>query len=1217
MSPENGPGAIVGIGASAGGLEAFSTLLRNLPADTGMGFVLVQHLDPRHQSILPELLAGRTRMPVVQVAENTEVRPNHVYVIPPNSTMVISRGVLHLLPRGPSERHMPIDTFFTSLAEDRKHASIGVVLSGVASDGTLGLRAIKAEGGITFAQDDTATFDGMPHSAIHMGVVDSVLPPDRIAEELAAISRHPLQSAEGGTAVADEPTMQKFFALLRTSRGIDFSQYKRPTVQRRLARRMVLMKAGDPEEYLEILRQTPGEVEALFNDLLINVTEFFRDPPVFDALKETAFPMFLTERRAGEQPVRIWVPGCSTGEEVYSIAISLAEYLESNNRDDAVQIFGTDVSPAAVQKARQGIYSKEAVAPVSPERLRRFFTKVDSGHQISRNIREMCIFSLQNITRDPPLSRMDLISCRNLLIYLGPHMQRRVLGIFLYALQPSGCLLLGTSETPGAVPDLFVAVDRANRIFRRKLAAAQPHLDLPSREASLPPFTATPVPAVGEARKAPELPAIPAPLPRRAMKPPASLAEARGQIAALEEELSSTKQYLQTIIEELRSANEEAQSSNEELQSANEELQTAKEELQSSNEELVTLNAEVQGRNAELDLLNNDLVNLLSNLNVPIVMVDGNLRIRRFTPVAEKVLNLIATDVGRPISDLQPRINVPNLEEILRNVIETLSPHEQEVQDQEGRWYSLRVRPYRTVDNRIEGAVLQLVDVTDRKRAAEARYRRLFEAAKDGILIVDAVTGEITDANPFAEHLLGYSLAELVGRRLWDAGPLREIPQARDLVARALEEGAVPFLEMSLTTRDGSQMQVEAVANAYDEGSRKVVQFSVRDVTERKRFERQLLHTQKLESLGLLAGGIAHDFNNLLTTIMGNASLAITEIEDNEAQALLGQVIRASERAANLTRQMLAYAGKGRLLTEPVDLHQMIGELAVLVRSSLPKIIGLNLDLEADLPFIEGDSSQIQQIIMNLVINGGEAIAEGRPGSVTVRTGVRELTARQLHEYLEGQHLAAGRYVVLEVVDTGAGMDDETKARIFDPFFTTKFTGRGLGLAAVLGIIRSHLGAIRVDTQLGRGTSFKVLFPAAAARPEPRPAASARSLAGTGTVLVVDDEEPLRVLAKAGLERNGYHVILADNGAAAVRIFRAHHDEISLVVLDRTMPVMGGEEALEQLQAIDEEVPVILSSGYDQASTLEQVAGSHLAGFIQKPYTIETLLETVQKALVK
>ena len=463
MSPEKAPGAIVGIGASAGGLEAFSTLLRSLPADTGMAFVLVQHLDPRHQSILPELLAGRTRMPVVQVSENTNVRPNHVYVIPPNKTMVVSGGVLHLSPRGAGERHMPIDTFFASLAEDQKHASIGVVLSGVASDGTEGLRAIKAEGGITFAQDDTASFDGMPHSAIHMGVVDSVLPPDRIAEELAAIAHHPLQSAETGMAVADEPTMQKFFSLLRTSRGVDFSQYKQPTIQRRLARRMVLMKVDDAEQYLETLRHSPAEVEALFNDLLINVTEFFRDPAVFDALQETAFPTFLNERRPGEQPVRIWVPGCSTGEEVYSISISLAEYLASNGRDDAAQIFGTDVSQAAIERVRAGVYSKEAVAPVSPERLRRFFTKIDAGYQISRAIREMCIFSLQNITRDPPLSRMDLISCRNLLIYLGAHLQKRVLSIFLYSLQPNGCLLLGNSETPGAVPDLFVALDRANK----------------------------------------------------------------------------------------------------------------------------------------------------------------------------------------------------------------------------------------------------------------------------------------------------------------------------------------------------------------------------------------------------------------------------------------------------------------------------------------------------------------------------------------------------------------------------------------------------------------------------------------------------------------------------------------------------------------------------------------------------------------------------------
>ena len=1186
MAPEPALRAIVGIGASAGGLEAFGQLLHGLPVDTGMAFVLVQHLDPRHESILPELLSSRTQMPVVQVTDETAVRPNHVYVIPPNTTMAISGSVLHLSPRDASpERHMPIDTFFRSLAEDQKSNSIGVILSGAASDGTLGLRAIKAEGGITFAQDGTAAFDGMPRSAVHTGVVDFVLAPEQIARELAIIARHPYQVArvpeEPEAAIADGATMQKLIALLRVSKGVDFSQYKPATVLRRTMRRMVLTKAADPEEYLEFLRRTPGEVDALFNDLLISVTEFFRDPVVFDALKEKAFPKVLNERQAG-QPLRIWVPGCSTGEEVYSIAISLIEYLEDCGRDEAIQIFGTDVSEAAIEKARAGTYSDAAVASVSQERRRRFFAQVEGGSQICRTIRELCVFSQQNIIKDPPLSRMDLISCRNLLIYFGANLQKRVMNVFLYSLQPAGCLLLGNSETP-ALLDAFVALDREHKIYCRNLTAAQPAFDLPSRMAAFPPLTAATDPPGSEARKEREPAAAmsvqkyvdrmlltqyaPAGLlldktfkimefrgdigsylgpaageadlnlmkmvreelalhvraaleearkqksgirvediqirdaggPRRrvsiaatpilipavdphylvlfeeqsgdgdaphqddsgAYAPPILPEDARARTAHLEEELTATRRYLQTIIEELRSANEEAQSTNEELQSTNEELQTAKEELQSTNEELTTLNAEMLSRNTQLGQSNNDLLNLLSSMNMPIVMLDGALRIRRFTPASEKVLNLIGTDVGRPISDIKPRINVPDLEEILRSVIETLAPYEREVQDQEGRWYSMRVRPYRTAENRIEGAVLQLLDVdeikrsteqiryardyaeaiiatvreplavlgqdlrietanhsfyemfrlspgevtgrsmfevgsgmwdfpklrelldgivsgaarlkeleiehdflrigpktmalnarkieqegsngrillafediTERKREAEARYRRLFEAAKDGILIVDAFSGEITDVNPFTEELFGYSRAELVGKEFWAAGPLKEIPEGRELIARIREQGVIQFPDVTLNSRDGRPVQVEAVANVYDEGDRKVIQFNVRDIANRKRFERQLEHTQKLESLGLLAGGIAHDFNNLLTGVMGNASLVLTDMDrDNPSRPLMRQIVQASERAANLTRQMLAYSGKGRFVSEPIDLNQLVAEISALVQS--------------------------------------------------------------------------------------------------------------------------------------------------------------------------------------------------------------------------------------------------------------------------------------------
>jgi two-component system CheB/CheR fusion protein len=459
----------VGVGASAGGLEAFTELLRHLPSSTGMSIMLVQHLDPHHESALPELLSSRTRMPVVQVQNDTAIQPDHVYVIPPNTAMRVRNRRLMLDARPTTiERFRPIDTFFNSLAEEFRFNAVGIVLSGTASDGTLGLKTIKAEGGITFAQNQTARFDSMPRSAIAAGVVDFILPPRRIAEELVAIAdwgRH-LNRTEGDFH-EDATTLNRVLLLLRSNTGVDFTQYKQPTIRRRLNRRMAVRKAESLQQYFNLLKEDGAEAKALFDDLLINVTDFFRDPDVFEAAKKIAFPALIRDRK---QPrlIRAWIPGCSSGEEVYSIAIALSEFFEAEDLDVNAQIFGTDVSDSAIDRARAGIFSDSAVAGVSPERLRRYFVRADSGYQISRNIREMCIFSRHDVARDTPLSRMDLISCRNLLIYFSPALQRRIVATFVYALQPGGCLILGPSETVGGMSDYFTGLDEKHKIYCRK-----------------------------------------------------------------------------------------------------------------------------------------------------------------------------------------------------------------------------------------------------------------------------------------------------------------------------------------------------------------------------------------------------------------------------------------------------------------------------------------------------------------------------------------------------------------------------------------------------------------------------------------------------------------------------------------------------------------------------------------------------------------------------
>ena len=1452
---------VVGIGASAGGFEAFGELLNALPSDTGMAYVLIQHLDPRHSSALAGLLSHRTELPVVEVAYGTVVRPNRIYVIPPNTNMTIARGALSLTPRPDAgERYMPIDLFFRSLAEDQKGKAIGVILSGAATDGTLGLKAIKAEGGITFAQNESAKFDGMPRNAIAAGVVDFVLPPDEIARELAAIARHPYRTGGAGPDFQETHAFQKILGLLKTTVGVDFSQYRPNTLLRRMERRIVLQKAGDPDHYFRILQQNPAEVRALSEDLLIGVTEFFRDPLVFDALKESVFPAIVRDRQPG-QPIRVWVPGCSTGDEVYSIAICLMEYLQDAGVNFPVHIFGTDASERSIQKARAGIVSPGSSAAISPERLKRFFVEVDAGYQIVRAVRDRCVFAVHNLAADPPFSRMDLISCRNLLIYLGPALQERVMSTLFYALQPEGCLLLGSTETPGSLAEYFTPLDSQHRIYVRKPAADRHGFETPTRVAAFPVFRQDENPLAGESRvrEGAPLSSLQSQVDRMLLAkyaPPsvviddnfcivefrghvgpylaphageadlglfrmlredvalhvgAAVEEARqknmgirvegipvslngprtialavtpvstadlgrhflisfeddpraaaggtapadatanpedplnplGRISQLETELTSTRRYLQSIIEELRSANEEAQSTNEELLSSNEELQTAKEELQASNEELHTLNAEMEGRNAELKILTDDLLNLLASLQTPILMLDASLRIRRFTQVSEKLLNLISTDIGRPVSDLQPRINLPQLEEIISQVMETLTANEREVQDREGRWYSLRVRPYRTSENRIEGAVLQLIDIdelkktleqvkhardyaaaivetvreplivldpelrietanraffqtfrtspeenlkkpiyevgggqfdfpklrdllgraaqtdssiedveiernferigrktillnarrieqenaglillafediTERKRAAEARYRRLFEAAKDGILVADAGTGEVTDANPYLEALFGYRREELVGRRWWETEPLRDLPEVKSTLERMHAQDVARFRDLRLKSKSKRAIHVELVANGYTEGERNVIQFNIRDITDRKRFDRHLQHTQKLESLGLLAGGIAHDFNNLLTGIMGNASLGLTELPDSAPiRRYFREIVSASERAADLTRQLLAYAGKGRFVLERIDLSQLVREIEPLIHTSIPKMVDIQLDLGAGLPCVEADPGQIQQLVMNLIINGAEAIGEGNPGAVVIRTEARDLDEEEIRREFPNDQLSPGCYVGIEVRDTGSGMDEATRSKIFDPFFTTKFQGRGLGLAAVSGIVRAQKGAIRVYSSPGHGSSFQVLFPAVAAK------AAARSLrkpsaetSAAGTILFIDDEEALRRLAQTALELAGWRVLLAENGAEGVRLFQENQDHITLVILDMTMAVMGGQEALDRMKAIRPGVPVVISTGYGEMEAARHFAGKDMAGLLEKPYTVNQMMETIAVVL--
>ncbi len=896
---------IVGVGASAGGLEAFEKFFLNMAPDSGMGFILVQHLDPTHDSILTDLLKKYTRMPVHQVEDEMVVEPNAIYVIPPNRDMALHRGALHLMePSAPRGMRLPIDFFFRSLAHEQKENAIGVVLSGTGTDGALGLKAIKGEGGLTMVQDpESAKYDGMPRSAIGTGLVDAVLPPDQMGAQLIdyvsrAFSGESRQDVEGGSDF--DHVAEKAFILIREQTGHDFSGYKENTVNRRIERRMAVNQIQRPRDYVRFLNQNPLEIETLFRELLIGVTSFFRDRKAYEALKEKAIAPICDEIE-DQRPLRVWVSGCSTGEEAYSIAMLMRERLDRLKQGVEVQVFATDIDRTALEKAREGRYPDSIAADVSPERLKRFFTKEKNNnmYKIGKTLRDMVIFAVQSIIKDPPFSKLDLISCRNLLIYLGGDLQKKILPLFHYALKPNGFLFLGTSETLGAAHELFKPIDRKAKIFQKIETGISPRtiIEFPTdsfrkrkhvlmtasadkkmdfreftEQFMLENYSPSGVvinekgeilyfygrtgkflePASGNASnnllrmareglRAPLTTAVrkvavekqtinikdvqvrsngqrihinlsvrpinrPAamngllivvfdevPSPEQVDAPESSDSEdetrTTHRIIELEQELKSTREYLHTTIEELettneelKSSNEELQSSNEELQSTNEELETSKEELQSVNEELMTVNAELHNKIEELTAVNNDLNNLLVSTDVATIFLDLDLRIKRFTPPAKKIVDLIDADIGRPIGQFVSNLKYNDLIKDARHVLDTLDEIKTSVQTHDQRWYIMRIMPYRTMNNGVDGLVLTFSNITEQKtrekelEASREKVTDILASIKDGFFSLDEEL-HITYLNLAAEKMLGIKKEDVQDIPFFDA-----FPEAKDSI---------------------------------------------------------------------------------------------------------------------------------------------------------------------------------------------------------------------------------------------------------------------------------------------------------------------------------------------------------------------------------------------------------------------------------------------------
>jgi chemotaxis methyl-accepting protein methylase len=836
---------VIGIGASAGGLETLSLFLANVPKDSGAAYVIVQHLDPTHKDLMVELLQRNTSMQVFQARDRLRIKPDCVYVIPPNKDMSILRGVLHLLaPLSPRGLRLPIDYFFRALADDQQERSIGVILSGMGSDGTLGLRAIKERAGATFVQEPaTAKFDSMPRHAIEAGLADVIAPVEALPARIAAYLRHEPLVTNVGSAdhVRFQSALDKVMILLRSQTGQDFSLYKDSTVCRRIERRMGLHNLDKIANYVRLLQENPQEVDLLFHELLIGVTRFFRDPEAWKQLKTDTMVPLLAGRTA-KPSLRAWVPACATGEEAYSLAILFKETLEETkaDRNTTLQIFATDLDQHAIEKARDGLFPANIIADVSPARLDRFFVKVDGEYQVAKAIREMVVFAQHNVIMDSPFSKLDILSCRNCLIYLSPELQQKLLPVFHYSLNPGGFLFLGSAETVGTASDLFAALPGKARLYRR--------LEQGMRTA------ARGVPLVGMARsRTPSKPreasgnlqALADQVLLQTYSPAAVLTNDRGDILyingrtgkylepaagkanwnifamargglrgaltiafgkalrekktttvknvvvsanatehvmnvtlhpineesvlngtilivfadveaqaknrvvvkpgretprskALERELEHARQEMEGIREEMQTidaereaANEELQSRNEELQATNEELITSKEELQSMNEELHTMNRQLQIGMDEISRTNNDMKNLLDSTDIATLFLDNDLTVRRFTSETGKVSRLIPGDVGRPITDIASALLYPELPDDAREVLRSLTTREREIATADGHWFSVRILPYRTLDNVLDGVVVTFVDIDTAKkleaelRATEARLRDL------------------------------------------------------------------------------------------------------------------------------------------------------------------------------------------------------------------------------------------------------------------------------------------------------------------------------------------------------------------------------------------------------------------------------------------------------------------------------------------------------------
>jgi two-component system, chemotaxis family, CheB/CheR fusion protein len=1218
---------IVGVGASAGGLEVFKLLLAGLPAATGLGIVFIQHLDPHHHSMLPEILGRATGMRVSEAADGMPVEADHVYSIPANVELTIAHGLLRLVPRTETPgSHMPIDRFLRSLADERGSGSIGVILSGAGSDGAAGVEAIKAAGGVTFAQDAaTAKFPAMPQAAVATGCVDFVLAPEGIAAELVRIGRHPYVAGPARTQpeqtpAADEEQYGSILKILHSGTGIDFSLYREKMIKRRILRRLALRNIKSLAEYSGRLNSEPGELEALQRDLLIGVTSFFRDPESFDHLKKMVFPRILAGRRA-DDTIRVWVAGCATGEEAFSIAISLQEYLSETGATFPVQIFASDINLEAVQKARTGRYLENIASDLTPDRLNRYFTKVEGGYQINKKLRETCVFTRHSLIDDPPFSKLDLISCRNVLIYLGG-VQKEILPLFHYALKPAGFLMLGASEG-AAAGDLFSAVDREHRIYARRETVRNPQLfQTGARGPHRAVAGSAPAPQSAEmwggadvrqevdrvllSKYSPAGVVVDEDLEVIEIRGKASryLTLPVGKVSFnLIKLIPDTGLFLEVekLIRQVRASGEPVRRTGVPYEHDG--------SVGALDVEVVPLDS---SRKRSILVLFEPVPDAAGQGASPAVRSDGDIRDRQISRLTQQ----LAEAKERFVSAIEA--HQISREESQNTTEEALSANE-ELQ-------SLN-EELETAKEELQSTNEELITVNDElqtKNVALSQARdfamSIVETVRQPLLVLDtdlrvrmanrAFYQRFRESPLQAEGQAIYALA----RGSWDLPGLRS---ALDGLLR----GGASFPDFEVEQEFPGVGRRSLIIGGCRIGHLEMILMAVDDITEHKaaqralrRSEEHLRQSQKMEAVGRLAGGIAHDFNNLLTAILGYSELLEDTLSGNEtAIPQVREIKSAGERAASLTQQLLAFSRRQVLQPKVMDLNATVADFDRMLGRLVGERIRVSIVAEPKLWQVKADPGEIGRAIMNLSLNARDAMPEG--GTLAIETANVTLSETDA----PNQELAPGRYVTLTVRDTGVGIDAEMQAHIFEPFFTTKETGKGsgLGLATVLGIVEQSGGEIVCESEPGRGTAFTIFLPAVAEALE-KTHGPADSLAdaprGNEVVLLVEDEDVVRMLARRILETKGYVVYEARNGREGLAICETHHGPIDLLVTDVVIPELGGRELTEGALKLRPGLKVMFMSGHTQDVVLKEGIAKG-APFLQKPFTPAALAQRVRETL--